>query len=351
MSRVFQRTRSNRTLSFLGLLAASLALACGAAERQDSPAVLATIGDESISRSEVEEQIAVDLARMDHQYRLERHRLIQQTLEHVVRDRLLQAEAKAQGITPEQLVGQIQAGVTVTEADARTWYETNHRSLGGRSYDELASRIQEFLLNTGRQKALTDYAKDLERQKGVVYHLDPFRVELNLKGAPSNGPADAPITLVEFSDFECPYCGGFVHTLRELEETYDDKLRVVYRQFPLEAIHPRAFKAAEASLCAHEQGRFWEMHDLMFEEQDRLDIAALKEKAVRLGLNEEAFAACLDSGRMAERVRADMREGDRLGVEGTPAVFINGMPVGGGAAPYAVLAQIIEDELQRKGAK
>ncbi len=351
MSRVFQTTRPSGARSFLGTLAASLALACGAAERTDSSEVLATIGNESITRSEVEEKIAVDLARMDHQYRLERHSLLQQSLERVVRDQLLQAEAEVQGVTPDQLVAQIQASVNVTEADARSWYETNHRSLGGRTYEELASRIQEFLVNTGRQKALTDFARNLERQKGVVYHLDPFRVELGSKDAPSNGPANAPVTLVEFSDFECPFCGGFLHTLKELEEAYDAKLRVVYRQYPLEAIHPRAFKAAEASLCAHEQGRFWEMHDLMFQEQDRLDVPALKEKAARLGLKEEAFAQCLDSGRMADRVREDMREGDRLGVEGTPAIFINGMPVGGGAAPYAVLAQIIDDELRRKGAE
>ncbi len=351
MNGVFQRTRSNPTLSFLALLGASLGLACGAADRGDSPGVLATIGDESITRSEVEEQVADELARMDHQYRQDRHNLMQRALEQVVRERLLTAEAEAQGITPEQLSAQIQSSVSVTEADARTWYETNHRSLGGRSYEELASRIQEFLVNTGRQKAMTDYARELERQKGVVYHLEPFRVELNLKGAPSKGPAGAPVTLVEFSDFECPFCGGFVHTLKELEEAYGDQLRVVYQQYPLEQIHPRAFKAAEASLCAHEQGRFWEMHDLMFEEQDRLDVPSLKEKAARLGLKEDEFASCLDSGRMAEQIRQDMREGDQLGVEGTPAVFINGIAVGGGAAPYAVLAQIIDDELRRKGVK
>ncbi len=335
----------------MGLLSACLLLGCGPAEQQDAPNVLASLSDESITRAEVEGQIGDELARMDHQYRLERHRLMEQTLQRVVRDRLLRAEAEAQGITFEQLATQIQASVTVSESDGREWYERNHRSLGGRSYEDLAPRIQEFLLTTERQKAMNDFARKLERDKGVVYYLEPFRAELDLKGAPSNGPADAPVTLVEFSDFECPFCGGFVHTLEELEEAYPDKLRFVYRQYPLEAIHPRAFKAAEASLCAHEQGRFWEMHDLMFEEQDGLDVAALKEKAARLGLNEDDFASCLDSGRMADQVRRDMREGDRLGIEGTPAIFVNGIPVPGGAAPYAMLAGIIDDELRRQGAE
>ncbi len=335
----------------MGLLSACLLLGCGPAEQQDAPNVLASLSDESITRAEVEEQIGDELARMDHQYRLERHRLMEQTLQRVVRDRLLRAEAEAQGITFEQLATQIQASVTVSESDGREWYERNQRSLGGRSYEDLAPRIQEFLLTTERQKAMNDFARKLERDKGVVYYLEPFRAELDLKGAPSNGPADAPVTLVEFSDFECPFCGGFVHTLEELEEAYPDKLRFVYRQYPLEAIHPRAFKAAEASLCAHEQGRFWEMHDLMFEEQDGLDVAALKEKAARLGLNEDDFASCIDSGRMADQVRRDMREGDRLGIEGTPAIFVNGIPVPGGAAPYAMLAGIIDDELRRQGAE
>ncbi len=192
MSHLCRVIESSRALSVLGLLGASLVLACGVSDRPGSADVLANVGDQSITRSEVEGQIADQLARMDHEYRLERHELIEQTLRRTVRERLLRAEAEAQGVTLDRLAAQIQANVTVTEADARDWYETNHRSLGGRSYEELADRIQEFLLNTGRQKAMTDFARDLERQKGVVYHLEPFRVELNLKGAPAKGPADAP---------------------------------------------------------------------------------------------------------------------------------------------------------------
>ncbi len=331
------------------LLTGLALLGCAGGENAGSD-VLATIGGEPVTLSEVEARVGDELARLDHEYRQERHQMVREALEGIVRDRLLEAEAASRGVTTQELTAQLQEDIQVTESEVQEWYERNRRALGGRSLEELTPRIEEFLLSYERRQALTEFAEKLEKEKRVVYVLEPFRAELEVGDSPANGPADAPVTLIEFSDFECPYCGSFFHTLRELEESYGDQLRVVYRQYPLEAIHPHAFKAAEASLCAHEQGLFWQMHDLLFQEQDRLDAEALKEKAGRLRLNQAEFDACLDSGRMAERVRKDMREADRLGITGTPAVFVNGIPVPGGAAPYAVLAEIIEDELRRRGA-
>ncbi len=353
MSSIVKATKQQKLIitarPLLALFAGLALFGCAGDERPDAD-VLATIGGEPVTRSEVEEQVGDELARLDHEYRQERHQMVRETLEGIVRDRLLEAEATSRGVTADELTAELQADVEVTESEVSEWYERNRRALGGRSLEELTPRIEEFLLNYERRQALIEFAEKLEKEKRVIYLLEPFRAELEVGDSPANGPADAPVTLVEFSDFECPYCGSFVHTLRELEESYADKLRVVYRQYPLEAIHPHAFKAAEASLCAHEQGRFWEMHDLLFEEQDRLDVEGLKEKAGRLRLKQAEFDACLDSGRMAERVRKDMREGNRLGIEGTPAIFINGIPVPGGAVPYAVLAEVVEKELRRRGA-
>jgi protein-disulfide isomerase len=196
------------------------------------------------------------------------------------------------------------------------------------------------------QQALNEFAARLQEAREVVILLEPLRVDLNNEGSPALGPDDAPVTLVEFSDFECPYCGSFFTTLKRLEENYGDKLRVVYRQYPLE-MHPNAFKAAEASLCAYEQGQFWEMHDLMLTEQDRLDVESLKQNADRLGLDREEFDACLESGRYAEQILRDAGEGNRIGIEGTPAIFVNGIPLQGGAVPYEVAAEVIDEELRR----
>lgn len=188
--------------------------------------------------------------------------------------------------------------------------------------------------------------KDLEAKHEVVYLLEPFRVDLDNTGSPSLGSESAAVTLVEFSDFECPFCSRFATTLEEVKKTYGDRIRIVFRQFPL-PIHANAQKAAEASLCARDQDRFWEMHDLLFAEQHQLQPEHLNEKAARLGLDAAEFARCLDSGKHEQRVHADLKAGTGVGVNGTPAIFVNGRPVPGGAAPYEAVAAFIEEELAR----
>ena len=172
-------------------------------------------------------------------------------------------------------------------------------------------------------------------------------MDLDVEGAQSLGPSDAPITIVAFSDFQCPFCLRLHETLLQVRDQYPSRVRLVFQQFPLPNLHANAFKAAEASLCAHELGLFWEMHDLMFEDQANLAVAQLKEKAERLGLDPESFAECLDSGRYVEQVQADQSRGRSVGVTGTPALFLNGIPVEGGAVGLAVLTEQIEEELER----
>jgi protein-disulfide isomerase len=137
-------------------------------------------------------------------------------------------------------------------------------------------------------------------------------------------------------------------TLNRIEDTYKDKIRIVYRQFPLNNIHPRAQKAAEASLCANEQNKFWQFHDAMFTDQKNLTVEDLKAKAAAISMNAATFATCLDSGKHATAVQSSLEEGNRLGVDGTPALFINGRFLGGNQ-PYDAIAKIIEDELLRSG--
>ena len=136
-------------------------------------------------------------------------------------------------------------------------------------------------------------------------------------------------------------------TLKQLQTRYGEKVRRVFRQFPLNSIHPNAQKAAEASLCANEQNRFWEMFDRLFESPRRLEASALRQKASEIGLDTEEFDACLGSGRYSEQVRKDLRAGVLAGVSGTPAVFVNGRPVQGNAS-FQTISELIDEELSRR---
>jgi len=175
----------------------------------------------------------------------------------------------------------------------------------------------------------------------------PARTEVATAGHPARGPAAAPVTIVEFSDFECPFCGRLFPTLKAVENIYLNRVRIVYRQFPLRRIHPLAEKAAEASLCANEQGHFWEMHDSLFGDQEHLAVDALKARAVELKLDTSAFNTCLDSGKEVAAIDKDIAECTKAVVTGTPTMFINGRMLVG-AQPYAQIQAVIEDELQRK---
>lgn len=169
------------------------------------------------------------------------------------------------------------------------------------------------------------------------------RVEVAAVG-PSLGPEDAPVTIIEFSDFQCPYCAAAVPTIEQVMSAYPSEVRLVFRAFPL-PFHDNAYKAAEAGFCADEQGQFWPMSDWMFGHQDQLALTYLKQEAMTLGLDSAQFDACLDSGQYTSRVEEDIQAGEEAGVSGTPTFFINGRLLLG-AQPFESFKKIIDEELQ-----
>jgi protein-disulfide isomerase len=158
------------------------------------------------------------------------------------------------------------------------------------------------------------------------------------------------VTLVEFSDFQCPFCRQLSPTLKRLSETYGNRIRIVWKDFPLTQIHPEAFKAAEAGRCALEQGKFWEYHDVLFNNQQALHPESLKKYAVGLGMDGQKFDGCLDSSKYNDVVQQQMGVGNGLGVNSTPATFVNGRLVMG-AQPYEAFTAIIDEELERAAAR
>jgi protein-disulfide isomerase len=317
--------------------------AAAAPPASPDPDVYATVGEETITRSEVEAAVAGDLLKIAQ----ERHTALQKGLEGLIADRLATMEAAARGISVEELYAEeIVAKVNQpSDEEVDAFYEANKAQIR-QPKNEISDQIKRFLVQQQQQSAVNNMLDSLKAKYAVKSHLEPFRVEVESEGFPALGPASAPVTIVEFSDFECPYCSRIVPTLEQVRENYPDQVRVVFRQFPLTGIHPNAMKAAMASLCAHEQGKFWEMHDSMFDEQRALAVDQLKEKAAGLELDAESFNQCLDSDRHAEAVRQDLEAGTAVGVSSTPALFVNGRLISG-AQPYENIAAVIDDELAR----
>ena len=187
----------------------------------------------------------------------------------------------------------------------------------------------------------------VEKRFGVERRLEPWRVELQVADAPVRGPADAPASVVIFSDFQCPFCSRILPTLEKVHETYGEKVSIAFRNLPLESIHPQAKKAAEAALCAEDQGKFWPMHDALFARQKELAPEQLKARAADLELDLDRFSACLDGGAKTAAVEADLRQAGELGISSTPSIFVNGRPVplGGNREPYATISALIDEEI------
>lgn len=160
----------------------------------------------------------------------------------------------------------------------------------------------------------------------------------------SRGAKDAKVTIVEFSDIQCPFCGRFHPTMQQIIKDYDGKVRWVYKHFPLDSIHPNARPAAEAAECAGEQGKFWEFVDTMFADQSKLGSSYYSQVAKDLGLNTSQFDSCVSSGKYKQKVEDQYQEGVKLGVGGTPTSFANGQPING-ALPYEQVKQIVDSQL------
>src|SRR3989449_9534148 len=326
-------------LAVFGMLAlASLAAA------QESKR-LAFVNGEAVTEEQVLKAAGPTLEKLSGRPRLE---AMWKALDSIVEDKLLAAEAAKLKMSKEELIQiEIESNVAApTDDEISEFYEANKARIPI-PLEQARPQLRQFMMEQQRRQYRVPLIRRLRRAYAVTTYLDPLRTEVATVGYPARGPASAPVTIVEFADFECPFCGGLFPTLKLVEKNYADKVRFVYRHFPLTNIHPHAQKAAEAAVCANEQGHFWEFHDSMFGNQQQLTVSDLKRRAEVMKLNTAAFNSCLDSGRAAEAVKKDAAEGSQAGVTGTPALFINGRQLTG-AQPYNEIRDIIEDELKRK---
>jgi protein-disulfide isomerase len=307
---------------------------------------LATVNGQTITSDEIEKALGAQLSNLQEQiYKLKR-----QKLEELINATLLTKEARKKGISvPALLDAEVTSKVgLITEQEVEKFYEQNKARLQG---DEttLKRQIRENLQNEKITARKQEYFQALRSQGKIVVSLKPppvFRAELSVDGAPFKGPGTAPVTIVKFEDFQCPFCKQAQATQAQLLSRYSKNIKLVHRDFPIDSIHPLARKAHEAARCANEQGKSWPYHDLLYSNAPKASVEDLKAYAKQAGLAMPAFEQCLTSGKYKTLIQKDVDEGSRLGVNGTPTFFINGRVLSGNQ-PLQAFAGIIDDELTR----
>ena len=335
---------TSRLLIALGPIIALAWLISTASKLQSSSAepatsaVAATVNGRSITVREVELAAAIPLYQIDQQ----RSQRLHQTLQQKIEDLLLDAEASRKGVTVSQLLNEAAQSESVARlANLPTPVRRLTSSPGQNgSHQETGQDLQEQARI--RQALLVSLRRKSDIRIAMLPPEPPI-LSVSVDDDPSIGPADAPVTIVEFSDFQCPYCRNGVEVLKELRRIYGEKIRLVYRDYP-GPNHPYAAQAAEAAQCAGDQGKFWEYHDLLFDRQAPGTGWNFIELAKEIELRQETFAACMNTARYREEVAKDLRDGLKLGITSTPTFFVNGRPLIG-ARPAADFHALIDKAL------
>jgi protein-disulfide isomerase len=279
--------------------------------------------------------------------RNQEYEIKKKALDNLIEQKLLESAAKKKGLTTEKLIDQEVNSKVPDPSDAEL--EGYYVGLGSRvnqPFAEVKAKLRDGYKQAKIQQARQDYLKSLRADSKVVVLLPAPRVEVAYDPARMHGNPKAPVMIVEFSDYQCPYCHQVEPTVAEVLAKYGDKVSLSYRDFPLTQIHSQAQIAAVASRCALEQGKFWEYHDQLFT-ASKLDKDALIEYARNLKLDDKQFGSCLTSEKYKADIDKDLQEGKQAGISGTPGFFINGVMLSG-AQPKEAFAKIIDEELSGK---
>ena len=312
-----------------------------------APGVAARVADEVITLEELERSLRPQLSRLEEQ----RHALLEEKLQELIGDRLVAQEARKRGVSVESLLkAEVYAkSPEVSDADVSQFISQNRARLPQGNEAELKLRVWDYLRNQKVAEQRRAYVQGLRAQSQVAVLLPEspaLRQAVSADKGFVRGAPSAPVTIVEFSDFQCPFCKAAAATVKQVLDRYPGKVRWVFRDFPIEKLHPDAPHAHQAARCAGAEGKFWEYHDLLFERSPRQARADLEAYAAELKLDAARFTQCLDSRRHEAAIAADMEEGSALGVDGTPTFFVNGRRLVG-AQPLATFERLVEAELAR----
>lgn len=303
----------------------------------DPSSVVARVGDTNLTMADLQHQEGGKLLQAQYQYYLNERK----SLEELIDNQLLSDEAKRRNISLDQLLNtEVYKGVKdPTEDQLEVYYEGLDTQ---EPYEAVRADVLSHIRELRRTKARAAFVENLRNQAKINVLLMPPSADLSLAKAYTKGSQDAPVVLVEFADYECPYCQKVNPALQQLKKDYGDKIALVYKDFPL-PMHHGSEKAAEAARCAGEQGKFWEYHDVLFYSR-QIDVDSLKEHARVLKLDGDKFDSCLDNGSQAAAVKQDLDEAQGLGLTGTPSFFVNGHFFSG-VVDYSVLKDMVNQQL------
>jgi protein-disulfide isomerase len=334
--------------------APKLSMPIPSADAEPAPdAVVATWTGGQMTYGQLMEDVKGRLIKAEIEYLNERYSTMRQAIDSKINESLIEAEAKQRGLADaDALVTKItEENATVSDAEISAFYEENQKRFRGKPLDQVKEAVSAQLVKSKQRDAMNNLVEQLRNQASVDVALEPPelpRLEVAVGANPPKGPDNAPITIVEFADYECPYCSRGYETMKQVMEKYDGKVKWYFRDFPL-SFHRNAVSYSVAANCAGQQGKYWEMHDAILDNQKALTgEGGVEGLAKNLGLDEAAFGTCIADKDQSKKVMENMADGQAVGVTGTPAYFINGIMISG-AQPLEAFEQIIDRELETAG--
>jgi protein-disulfide isomerase len=307
---------------------------------------MAQIGPRTVKLAEVDKAAADTLKAAQATYEQSVYDARKAALDAMIDDALLEAEAKRRGLKDRDALRAAVAREVAqpSDADVSGFFQANQARLQGATLEEIGPQIREHLHQQAVEARQAALVASLREAAKVRVLFSPPRVQVEAKG-PALGEAKAAVTVVMFGDFQCPYCARGAEALEEVRKRHPKDVRVVHRDYPL-PFHQEAVPAAVAARCAARQGKYWEAHDALYAQFDRLSAETYTEVARTLSLNASAFEACRKDPTVRAEIDADAKAGAAAGVEGTPAFFINGIRIAG-ALPADQLDALVVEELGR----
>lgn len=304
---------------------------------QTTGQVVAKVSGDNLTIADLQQKEGGKLLQAEYQYYLNERK----ALEELIDNQLLQDQASRENMTLEQLFqDEVYKNVKdPTEDQLEVYYEGLDTQ---EPYQAVREDVLQHIRELRRTKARAAYVENLRKEAKINIMLQPPSADVDIARAYTRGSQNAPVVLVEFADYECPYCQKVNPQIQQLKKEYGDRLTIVYKDFPL-PMHHSSEKAAEAARCAGEQGKFWEYHDVLFYSR-MLDVDALKEHASVLKLDTDKFNNCLDSGAETAAVKKDLEEAKGLGLTGTPSFFVNGHFFSG-VVDYAALKDMVNQQM------